>query len=290
MSQTRANPDIDGLWDYSDPGASEQRFREALAGVTTDPNLRLELLTQIARTHSLRRQFEDAHGILDGVERELGGSAARPRIRYLLERGRTFNSAGDPAAARPLFAEAQAAAEASGEDYLAVDAAHMLAIVAPPEQALDLNLRALALAEASADPGTHGWRCALYNNIGWSYHERGDYEQAFDYLQKAVPCREAQGKAKEARIARWCVARVRRDLGQTTAALAEQQRLMAEYEALGEPSGYVFEEIGELLLLAGREDEARPYFRQACDILSQDGWLVASEAGRLERLRALGEA
>ena len=46
---------IDSYWEYSDPAASEARFRAALPQATADE--RLELLTQIARTHSLRRQF-----------------------------------------------------------------------------------------------------------------------------------------------------------------------------------------------------------------------------------------
>ncbi len=42
--------DIEALWDYADPGLSEERFRAALDTAWGD--VRLELLTQIARTYA----------------------------------------------------------------------------------------------------------------------------------------------------------------------------------------------------------------------------------------------
>jgi len=50
-------------------------------------------------------------------------------VRYLLERGRTFNSAGEKDRARPLFVQAWEIAGAAGLEGLAVDAAHMVPIV-----------------------------------------------------------------------------------------------------------------------------------------------------------------
>jgi len=61
-----ANPqprDIDSFWEYSDPAASEARFREALGDARGDE--RLELLTQVARTYSLRKDFATAKRYAD---------------------------------------------------------------------------------------------------------------------------------------------------------------------------------------------------------------------------------
>src|SRR2546423_5147035 len=126
------------LWDFSNPSESEQRFRDALAGVRGD--LRLELETQIARTYSLRKRFDEAHKLLDEIEPRLKDAGLKPRLRYLLERGRTFNSSGDKASARPLFLQAWELARAGEEEDLAIDAAHMVAIVEGGEQALQWNL------------------------------------------------------------------------------------------------------------------------------------------------------
>jgi hypothetical protein len=54
------------LWNFSDPAASEQRFRAALESTRGDDALILQ--TQIARTHGLRGDFararEDKHSAL----------------------------------------------------------------------------------------------------------------------------------------------------------------------------------------------------------------------------------
>lgn len=283
------NIDFDSLWDYGDAAASEARFLALLPDVADRLEERLELLTQIARARGLQRRFDEAHRTLDDVERALDGAPLRPRVRYLLERGRLHNSAGNPEVAQPWFAEAwRLAAAAPEEAFYAVDAAHMLAIVSPPDEALVWNLQALALAGASADARTRRWEGSLLNNIGWAYHAAGDFPAALTYLERALTFRRQHGPPEQARIARWCVARVRRDLGQVAEALAEQQALRAEYEALGTPSGYVYEEIAECLALLGDQADARPYFARAYALLAQDAWLTAEEPERVERLRRLG--
>src|SRR5687768_3073602 len=91
-------PDIDSLWDYNNPRESERRFMELipLAERSGDRNYHAELLTQFARTQSLQQKFDAAHAILDRAEKLLDDSTPRARVRYLLERGRTHNSAGQP--------------------------------------------------------------------------------------------------------------------------------------------------------------------------------------------------
>ena len=58
--------DVDALWNYADPAASESRFREALKEAKADDALILR--TQVARTLGLRNRFEEARSELDGVE------------------------------------------------------------------------------------------------------------------------------------------------------------------------------------------------------------------------------
>ena len=85
--------DIDSFWEYTNPAVSEARFRTALTSAHGDE--RLELLTQIARTYGLRQRFSEAHDVLNQVEEQLIGAGPRPCVRYLLERGRTFNAGGE---------------------------------------------------------------------------------------------------------------------------------------------------------------------------------------------------
>jgi tetratricopeptide (TPR) repeat protein len=285
--------EIDALWDFDHPAESEAAFRHSLETLdeSADPALRLELLTQIARAQGLQRRFGEAHGTLDTVEAQLDGSTTpRVRVRYLLERGRVFNSSRQPERAQPYFAEAREFASAAGEDILAIDAAHMLAIIAPPEASMEWNQRALELAERSTDPRALHWRGTLCNNIGWTYHDAGDYEQALATFQRATASRRAEGDPALTRIAVWAEARMLRSLVRFDEALALQQGLLREFDALGEQDGYVYEEIAECLSVLGREVEARAYFACAYETLSRDPWLVESEPERLERLRVLGAA
>lgn len=275
---------FDELWDYGRPAETEAKFRALLpeAEAAGDAEYLAQLLTQLARTLGLQRQFAAAHELLDRAE-TLAEAGSVAQVRYWLERGRCFNSAGDKVAARPFFMAAYEQAAALGADFYAVDALHMLAIVAPPAAQISWNEQALALAVQSADPRARGWVGSLTNNLGWTHHDLGNYERALALFEQALALRQAQGAAEPIRIAKWCIARTLRSLGRVEEALAQQQAL-----AEGEQDGYVFEELGECLLLLGRIEEARPYFAQAYALLSQDGWLVANEPARLERLKELG--
>lgn len=281
-------PDFDSLWDYSNPEQTEIKFREILLQYPDDDPAFLELLTQIARAQGLQRKFDKAHQTLDQVEKRVEGQSSRARIRYLLERGRVFNSSGKPEDSRPFFEQARDLAVKLSEDNYAVDAVHMLAIVAPPGSSLDLNLLAIQMAEASTQEKARDWLGSLYNNTGWSYHDMGEYEKALAIFQKAEAFRREKGSVPQIRIARWCVARTLRSLNRVEEALAMQMELKEEFDASGENDGYVFEEIGECLLLSNRAEDARPYFARAYEHLSQDPWLAEKEPERLARLKMLG--
>lgn len=282
-------PDFDALWDFDHPDRTEMKFREILLQVPENVPDFLELLTQIARAQGLQRKYEHAHQTLNQVERRLGSGPSRPRIRYLLERGRVFNSSGQPDRARPLFEQALTLAEQITEDFYAVDALHMLAILSQPEQSLELNMQAMQLAERSRDDRASNWLGSLYNNIGWSLHDLGKYESALEIFRKGQAWQKSRGKTTETRIAAWCIARTLRSLNRLEEALSCQKELKEELDSAGEKDGYVLEEIAECLLALDRLDEARPYFSEAFDALSQDSWLAGKEPDRLARLKALGE-
>ena len=63
----------------------------------------------------------------------------------LLERGRLANTSAEPGRGRDSFLEAWGLAGSVGEDALAVDAAHMLGLVEPPDVAWSWNDRAMTL-------------------------------------------------------------------------------------------------------------------------------------------------
>ncbi|HZI83638.1 MAG TPA: tetratricopeptide repeat protein [Casimicrobiaceae bacterium] len=279
---------LDAAWDFDRPAESEARFRRELGSLPEHAAARIELSTQIARAQALDRRFDAAHATLDDVKEDLAGRPPRVAVRYLLERGRVFNSSGAPERAVPLFRAALDKARQAHEDFLAIDAAHMLGIAAPAEGRLEWNLQALAMTERTQDARSKRWLASLYNNIGWTYHDRGDYSTALAYFEKALPAWQARGGADKVRIAYWSIARAYRSLGRLDDALAIQERLAREAADAGAPDGYIYEELGELMLAKGDAAAARPNFARAYALLERDKGLQAEAPERLARLKRLG--
>lgn len=277
--------DFDKAWNFGDPAGTERAFREMLTKAP-DEAYRLELLTQIARALGLQKKFDEAHRVLDEVEKASAGD--RVRVRYLLERGRAFNSSGSKEKARPLFLQAWELGQKAKEDALAVDAAHMMGIVEAGQASLDWNMKAIELAKKSPEPRAQQWQGSLLNNTGWTYHDMGEFEKALALFRDALAFREQAGVREPILIARWCVGRALRSLKRYDEALAIQKALLEEHKKDGSDDPYVQEEMGELLHVLGREEEAVPHFAAAYRALSKDDWLVKNEPARIERLKRLG--
>ncbi len=280
--------ELDALWDFGDPAGSEDRFRAVVDRARADDDAILaEALTQLARAQGLQRRFDEADRTLDDAEAALRPDDLRGRIRLDLERGRVANTAGRPGRGAESFRRAWELAREANEDGLAVDAAHMLGIVEPRDDARAWNERAMELARTSDDPVARRWVGSLANNMGWARHDAGDDDGAIRLFEVSRDAFLEDGRDDRARIARWSIGRCLRSRGDLEPALAAQEELLAELDALGETDGYVFEEIAECLLALGRDDEARPLFARAWEELRVDPSLSVDEPARLERLRAL---
>jgi len=262
------NPiDIDSFWEYTNPAASEERFRSALRLAEADQ--RLELLTQIARTYSLRSRFDEAHQLLNEVEMQITNAGPRPHVRYLLERGRTFNSSGEKEKARQLFVEAWEHASGANEPGLAVDAAHMVAITYTGEpDSITWNKRGLTLARQSNDPKAVALIPAILNNSAWDLHDMGRYAEALPWFEEALTAWVSRGKPKQIQTAKWSLARCLRSLERHNNALAILHELEAAHAATGSVDGYVFEEMAEnlaaLAQLAFTSSTSRPRLVERC--------------------------
>jgi len=196
--------ELDALWDFGDPIASEAAFRGAissLGGAAGDAEERAVLGTQLARALGLQGRYDEADRVLEGID------AAVPAIRsrVALERGRLRNSGGHPDDAVSFFENAASIAEAAGERFLLVDALHMLGI-AQPERGEVHVAAALAVLDAEPAPGprTQRWRVALHNNRGWALFGDGELTAALQEFEQALRdaeqfgTEEQQGWAREA--------------------------------------------------------------------------------------------
>lgn len=289
---TSTLPDFDSMWNYDDPEGTEAKFLNILpeAEKSGDSVYHAQLLTQIARTQGLQRKFDEAHKTLDKALNLITVGNTTGRIRYLLERGRVYNSSDQLEKARPLFLDAYEEGLIHNEDFYAIDAAHMLGIVDKGEESLKWNEKAIELAELSKDERSKRWLGSLYNNIGWTYHDNKEFEKALDYFMRNVKWHEARGSKMPLIIAKWSVARTYRSMNRIAEALDMQMNLIKELEQMKlEQDGYVFEEIGECLLSLNRKDESKDYFKKAYELLSKDIWLSANEKERLKRMKSLSE-
>lgn len=278
---------IRALWDFNDKPESERRFREALKSASGEDALEIE--TQIARTFSLRRDFAAAHAMLDDIQKRMT-AAPRPalRVRYLLERGRSFNSGGKFDFAKPLFQEAyDLAMQHPPLIGLAIDAAHMFGFSKDADEAHLWTARGMSLALSSDDPAAVGWRPGLANSLGSTERERGNLEAAMKHFQVALAAHIAVSKPPQIRIAYWQIANVHRLQGRIEEALAIQLRLEREFDEAKSPDVYVYTELAELFDAKRETLKAKDYAAKAIAMAEKDTWMMENEAKLVARMRTL---
>ncbi len=259
--------DLAPLWDFSQPAASEQRLRAALA--TAQGDAAFILRTQFARSWGLRRDFAKARALLAELQPALTGAGPEARVRYHLELGRSHASATHPPEAltddarrqaRAAFQTALDTARGAGLDGLAIDAIHMFAFVdTAPAQQLHWAQQALALSLSSTQPEAQRWQASIRNNLGHALHQLGRFEEALAQFQQALALRQRAGKPQAVHQARWMVAWTLRALQRSDEALQMQLALEREADAAGAPDPYVFEELETLYRERGDSARAAHY-------------------------------
>ncbi|MDM7856319.1 tetratricopeptide repeat protein [Cellulomonas alba] len=229
------------LWDFSDPVASEARFRAAVDAATSAGDAAV-LRTQVARALGLQSRYDEALAELDAV----AADEPEVRVRVLLERGRVLRSSGDEDAARPVFRAAAEAADAAGLDALAVDAMHMVALTLRGADQVVCTREALARARGSHEPAARAWTASLLNNLGMAHADLGEWQRALDAFDEALTERRAASDEQATNAARWAVGWALRHVGRRDDALEVQRALRADLVAAGLSDEYVHEELALL--------------------------------------------
>ncbi len=284
------NVDFNKEWNYSDPVGTRERFKTILKNAEDkDLDYRLQLKTQIARTHSLRAEFEEAHKILDEVKNKLNDKTVVAKVRYLLERGRTYNSANKKQEAKEQFISAFELGKDFNLASYTIDAAHMIAIAESDlDEKIAWSKNGIEIAKNSPDKKVKGWIGVFYNNTGWDLFEAKRYEEALNHFVKCKEFHQEMGNKDNENIAKWSIAKTYRYLGKLEDSLNIQEKLLAQANGL-DKSGYIYEELGELYLLLKQQEKARDFFSKAYKVLSQDTWLLRNEADRLNRMKRLSQ-
>ncbi len=251
--------DLDALWDFAQPQQTEQRLRAALAGASGDEALILR--SQIARSQSLRGRTDAALAELDAIEPQLAAAGDAARVHAWLERGRALSVAGRADDAVAPLQRAFELADRAQLEFLAADALHALALVQPTIDArIAMHRRVLAYVRNARDPRARRWEPIELNRIGVELGEAGRHEEALAELRQAQAAYERLGRVRNARVARWMVARTLRLLGRLPEALSMQRALEIEWAADGQADPDVFDEIA-LIHAARGEAERAAYYR-----------------------------
>lgn len=198
---------LDLLWNFDDPAGSEARFRAAAADGQYDADEQAELATQLGRAIGLQGRYEEADALLDAIDADEPTVA----VRVLLERGRLLNSSGHAAMAVPLFEQAAELADHLGEEFLAVDALHMLAI-ADTAHAESWTRSALEYASTAHSLRTKRWMVSLHHNLGWTLHGAGRFTEALVEFQLAEQWAERAGTPRQQQLAREAIAECEQSL------------------------------------------------------------------------------
>ncbi len=283
------------LWNFEDLDACEDRFRSQLAHEKTAAG-RAEVVTQLARIHVFKNEFDAAEQLLTEAE-TCAGDDVVATCRVHLERGRKLRLEGDAGAALPLFEYAFTVAREAGEDFLAVDAAHMAALAAPDEKGLRAwTQRGLDVATASQDAATRNWVATLYQNLGWLRLEAGNPSEAVTGLEQAVAARERDpSRPFEREVARCLLAKALRAAKRVEEAVGVAERCVAWAVEAAEADGWFRDELAEAYATAGRLVDAAEQARLALQQLDADRWVRPSafaprflpNANRLARLKQL---
>lgn len=188
---------LDHLWNFRDPAASEATFRAAMTEDMYDADERAELATQLGRAISLQGRFEEADALLDEIDED----EPTVGVRILLERGRVLNYGGRAAMAVPLLEQAAELADHLGEEFLAVDALHMLSI-ADAANAEMWTRSALEYASTAHDEQTKRWMIALHASLGTFLQGKKRLTEALVEFQLAEQWAERLGSEQQKAMAR----------------------------------------------------------------------------------------
>jgi len=268
----------------ADKSFSARRYQEArveyravaqAAKSSGDASSEAEALSQVARMHSLAKppRLEEARAAL--AEAKAVASPAQPWgwTRYLGVRGILEREGGDSKRALATFAEYHDYARARGLYSRAIDAAHHAAIVAPPAEQIRWAERGIAAAEAGDE---QGWLAVLWNNLGSTHEDRGDWDAAVEAYAKAKHYHDLKGGPVQKIAAAWALGRASlragdlQRAGELLPACLETARAGvkgAKESEQREWLGFTLASHGELLLARGRQAEGLAQLEEGRQLL-----------------------
>lgn len=263
---------------YAEAGEIYKQAVEAAEREASNASL-VEALSMTARSYLIRGEGGQGRPWIERAARLAKPNEPKGWSRFLGVRGRfEWQDQKDNAKATATFKEMYDYCLQHKLYSRAIDAAHMVAITGGPEEQITWAYKGIEAAEASGDTG---WLGPLWNNLGWVYNERKQYDKSLEALLKA---REYHHKGKNELpklIADIFVARAYRMVGNideaekwTAKSHEWAKRLHAqdpENSDYNERLGNTHEELGDIAIARDRREEGLAHFRTARTLLIKAG-------------------
>jgi tetratricopeptide (TPR) repeat protein len=253
-------------------------YHQAVEQARTEFNqsVEVEALSQVGRMNLLLDNREAGREALAEAETKAAESDAAGWSRYLGVRGRFEWKDGDLDRARKTFEEMYTYCSTNNLAGRAIDAAHMVAIVAPsPEEQVRWSRFAIEAAEKS---GEESWLGPLWNNLACTYYDGKQFDNALECFLKARDYHWRFSGEVARLFADYHVGMAYRNLGRLDEAEKWLRPVLAWGERLENHSaiGQACQDLGEIALARNNREEGLALLKRALEEYRIDGWDTAA--------------
>ncbi len=255
----------DAVFQTRDHRAALEKYMQVAEVARAEFNrpVETEALAQIARMYLILNNKEEGRKWLRQAEERASDDDPMGWSRYLGVRGRFEWQDDSLAVARKTFDEMYVYCNTNGLTSRAVDAAHMIAIVATdPEEQIEWGKRGIEAAEAY---GEESWLGPLWNNLATTYYDIEQFDSALACFLKAREYHWRFSGELAKLYADYHVGMTCRLLGKYKEAAAWLRPVLAWAERLGDHSatGQALEDLGEIAVAEGRKAEGLNMLKRA---------------------------
>ena len=272
MSTESVSPDsllkeADQIFQNRDYENALTKYDEVLEAARKDFNrpVEVEALSQVARMNLILNKKEEGREWLAKAAERASDSDPMGWSRYLGVKGRFEWQDDDLVTARKTFDDMYVYCNTNALWGRAVDAAHMIAIVAQsPEEQIEWGHRGIQAAETG---GEESWLGPLWNNLAVTYSDMGQYDSALTCFEKARHYHWLYSGELGKLYADYHVGMTHRKLGHFKEAKQWLRPVLAWAERLEDHGaiGQALEDLGEIDIAEGHKTEGIAELKKARD-------------------------
>lgn len=266
--------EADSVFQKRDYNTAKEKYEKVVEAAHKEFNrsVEVEALAQVARTNLILGEKENGRAWLEKAEERASDSDPYGWSRLLGVKGRFAWQDKDLTTARTIFEEMFAYCNTNGLYGRAIDAAHMVAIVAEkPEEQIEWNRLGIEAAEAS---DTEHWLGPLWNNLAGTYYDLNQFDSALTCYRKAREYHWRFSGEIGKLYADYHVGMTLRLTGQTEEAAQWLRPVLAWAERLGNHSciGQACEDLGEIAITDGNSEEGLALLKRAREEYKLEGY------------------